>query len=165
MVGAIVGIRVGFLVGIAVIGAFVGVDVGAATGALVGAAIGAGVLLIRPFPLSFLDFFLPLLLLLLSFSLPFPFPFPSPSPLPFPSLSFCASRSVSPRAGSRSLRAVERMRLLLAALQLEVFTFSSSDLYQKCPFQTFYGLYNILRVLKASKLQTRPSFTAIALGR
>ena len=40
-------------------------------------------------------------------------------------------------------------------------------MYQKCPFKTFYGLYNILKVSKTSKLQpqTRPTFTAIALRR
>ena len=38
-------------------------------------------------------------------------------------------------------------------------------MYQKCPFKTFNGLYNILKVPKTSKvqLQTRPTFTAIAL--
>ena len=39
-------------------------------------------------------------------------------------------------------------------------------MYQKCPFKTFYGLYSILKVSETSKLplQTRPTFTAIALG-
>ena len=38
-------------------------------------------------------------------------------------------------------------------------------MYQKCLFKTFYGLYNFSNVLKTSKLQlqTRPTFTAIAL--
>ena len=38
-------------------------------------------------------------------------------------------------------------------------------MYQRCPFKTFYGLYNFSNVLKTSKLQlqTRPTFTAIAL--
>ena len=38
-------------------------------------------------------------------------------------------------------------------------------LYQKCLLQTFYGLCNISKVSKTSKiqLQTRPPFTAIAL--
>ena len=60
---------------------------------------------------------------------------------------------------------VERVRQLLAAFQFEVFKFSSFHLYQKCPFKTFYGLYNILKVSKTLKLQrqTRPKFTAIAL--
>ena len=61
--------------------------------------------------------------------------------------------------------AVERLRYLLAAFRFEVFKFSSFHLYQKWPFKTFYGLYNILKVSKTSKLQlqTRPTFTAIAL--
>ena len=62
---------------------------------------------------------------------------------------------------------VERLRQLLAAFRSEVFKFPSFHLYQKCLFKTFYGLYNILEVSKTSKLQlqTRPTFTAIALVR
>ena len=54
---------------------------------------------------------------------------------------------------------------MLAAFRLEDFKFSSFHLYQKCPFKTFYGLYNMLKVSNMSKLQlqTRPTFTAIAL--
>ena len=54
---------------------------------------------------------------------------------------------------------------MLAAFRFEVFKFSSFHFYQKCPFKNFYHLYNILKVSKTSKLQlqTRPTFTAIAL--
>ena len=45
----------------------------------------------------------------------------------------------------------------------QVFEF---HLCQKCPLQTFYSLYNVFKVSKTSKLQlqTRPTFTAIALA-
>ena len=53
---------------------------------------------------------------------------------------------------------------MFAAFRFEVLKFSSFHLYQKCPFKTFYGLDDILKVSKTSKLhvQTRPTFTAIA---
>ena len=55
---------------------------------------------------------------------------------------------------------------MLAAFRLEVFKFSSFHLNQRFPFKAFYGLYNMLKVSKTSKLQlqTRPTFTAIALS-
>ena len=56
---------------------------------------------------------------------------------------------------------------MLAAFRFEVFKFWSFHLYQKSAFKTFYGLYNILKVSKTSELQlqTRPTFTTIALPR
>ena len=49
----------------------------------------------------------------------------------------------------------------------EVIKFSSFHLYQKCPSKTFYGLYNISKVSKTSKLQlqTRPQHLPQSLYR
>ena len=56
---------------------------------------------------------------------------------------------------------LERLWKLLAAFRFEVFKFSSLHLYQKYPFKTLYGLYNISKVSETSKLQlqTRPTIT------
>jgi hypothetical protein len=45
---------------------------------------------------------------------------------------------------------VRAIAVIVGRVSIEVFKFSSLHLYQKCPFKTFHGLYNISKASKTS---------------